>query len=153
MAETRFQLKGAREMEKVLRAMPKAVAQAETERAMIFAAKPLRDEAKRLVRKGATGDLERSITLSRTKRAQGRRRRLAGVIFLGFKRPESRRAHLTEFGTRFARAFPFLRPALDSQAEVYLARLGKKLGENIEKTAAELAGRFRSIRRGVRRRL
>jgi HK97 gp10 family phage protein len=152
MSPKRFQLRGAEEMARVLRRMPRAVAQDQVEKAMLFAARPVRDEAKRLVRVDQ-GDLRDSIKLSRSKRGPRRRLRLAGVIFLGFEQPFSRIAHLIEFGSRHARAFPFVRPALDSQAKLYFERLGQQLGRNIERTAAELAGPFRKIRRSTRRRL
>lgn len=151
-APARFRLEGAEAMAKVLKAMPAAVAQAELESAMVFAARPVRDEARRLVRK-RSGATEKAIAVSRTKRGPRRRVRQAGVVFVGLRRPLSRIAHLLEYGTSHSRAFPFLRPALDSQSRAYFARLGKKLGENLEKTARELAGRFGSIRRATRRRL
>lgn len=152
MAFKHVRISGLAEVEKVLRALPRAVAQSEIEKALAFGAIPIRDEAKRLVQK-RSGELRDAIRISRTKRGPRRRVRRGGVIFLGFSQPASRRAHLTEFGTRHSRAFPFMRPALATKFGAFLARFGDRLGKNIEKTALSLAGRFGAIRKSVRRRL
>jgi len=45
-----------------------------------------------------------------------------------------------EFGTRFMRARPFMRPAFESTKYQALDVIGKALGEGIEKAAVKLAG-------------
>lgn len=44
-------------------------------------------------------------------------------------------AHLAEFGTQHSRAYPFLRPAMDSNRQKALTILRTGVGKNIEKEA------------------
>jgi HK97 gp10 family phage protein len=82
------------------------------------------DEARRLV-PVKSGALKRSITTTNPERS--RLRSHANEVFIGFKPPISRRAHLTEFGTVHSAAKPFLRPALDGKAGQAIRDMGKDL--------------------------
>lgn len=50
-------------------------------------------------------------------------------------------ALMQEFGTTKMKAQPFMRPALDAEAENTIRRVGETLGPEIEKSAARLAKR------------
>ena len=130
-----FDLKGAKEMENLLLQLgsPRVVNRL-GDRALIAATKPIITEAKRLVRK-KTRRLERAITaVVATRRRDGER-----VVYIGFKKAESWRAHFIEYGTAHAPAYPFMRPALDSQAPAALDEMGRVLGEGITTEAEKLA--------------
>lgn len=129
-----FEIKGAKEMERLLKQLGGNVASRVGDKALKRAAAPIVAEAKRLV-PVASGALKRAIT------AQTPRRRPADerVILIGFEKPHSRRAHLTEFGTRHSAARPFMRPALDSQVGAALEEMGKELAAGITREAEKLA--------------
>jgi hypothetical protein len=50
---------------------------------------------------------------------------------IGFKKPGKRYAHLVEFGTRFAAAKPFLRPALDAEHDNAIKAMVEELSDFI----------------------
>lgn len=81
------------------------------------------EEAKRLV-PVLTGALKRSITYTMP---EGGSRSHTRVVLIGFKPPVSRRAHITEFGTKRSAAKPFLRPALDGQAGKAITAMGAEI--------------------------
>ena len=59
----------------------------------------------------------------------------------------------SEFGTSRQPARPWLSPALDASAVAALGRLGKNLGDRLERTAKELAGRYNALKKSTKRRL
>lgn len=138
MAEQRMQILGAREVSKILKQLPEKTAQRVVENALRAGARIIRDEAKARV-PVKTGRLQESIVV-RTSKGRGRsKRRDVGVIFVGFEKPHSQRAHLTEYGTRHSRAFPFMRPALDSKGPEAVKRIGKLMGKGVEREANKLS--------------
>lgn len=157
-------IRGASEMEAVLRQLPDYIAKAVLTKALRQAAEPILDEARNLAPVGQ--ESKGRVRLRRTKRGKvtisnyGKLKlslRIATV-------PASQTPHsatvvvsvgkafwglFVEFGTRFMSAKPFLRPAFESKKMDALNRLGKSLGEEIEKAAAKLAGPL--VKSGLRR--
>ena len=122
-----FEITGAKEMEALLKDLGPKVATRLGDKALRAAAKPIIQEAKRLV-PVRTGQLKRSIVAAR-----GRNKQTEREVLIGFKPPVSRRAHFTEFGTRHSAAHPFIRPAMDARAQDALNAMVDTLAEGIEK--------------------
>lgn len=129
-----FGIKGAKEMENLLKQLGPNVARRVGQRAARAGVRVFVAEAKRLVRK-QTGELEGAITDVAVKSNEEQRVTAA----LGFFKPTSRRAHLTEYGTAHAPAFPFVRPALDSKSGEALDAMGAEMAKGIEREAKKLA--------------
>lgn len=125
---TLFELRGAAELEAKLRDLGPKIARRLGDKALKAAAKPIIAEAKLLV-PVRTGKLQRSITAVTSSQGRGNDERL---VLIGFKRPASRYAHLVEFGTVYQSARPFIRPALDSQANAALNEMVSVLSAGIE---------------------
>jgi len=134
-----FQIRGAKEMEALLKQLGPQVAARVGDQALRAGAKPIVDEAKRLVPVGRTGNLRDSIIAQKQRRAGDDER----VILIGFDKDApgspSSRAHLTEFGTAHSAAKPFMRPAMDSQAQNALDEMGKVIARGLAREARKLA--------------
>lgn len=128
---------GAKEMEKLLKFLGPEVANKVGRQAARAGAKVIVDEAKRLV-PVRTGELRDALTVVTQGEGAGYREGKVQAV-IGFKKPSSRRAHLTEFGTSKSAAKPFLRPAMDSQANEALNAMGKVLSKGITREAEKLA--------------
>jgi HK97 gp10 family phage protein len=131
------QILGAAALDKVLGQLPRRIEEQTVLKALREGAKPIVKDAKKRV-PVRSGKLKKAITVRK-----GSRRRTAkggGQLVIGFKKPESRRAHLTEFGTSRQPAQPFMRPAIDAQGQAAIDAIGKRLGGDIEKAAEALAG-------------
>src|SRR5690606_8056174 len=142
--EVRFTIEGAAEMDRLLKELGPRAASRAADRALRAGAKPIVQTAKDLVPTDS-GDLQDSIT-AELQRQRGRSEKR--VILVGFKKPISRRAHLTEFGTVHSRAKPFMRPALDREAGTAFGEMGRVLGDEITVEAEQLAGIRGTRRRG-----
>jgi HK97 gp10 family phage protein len=129
-----FSIRGAREMERVLFELGPIVSRKLARPAVVAGARIMAEDAKSRVRV-RTGELRASITAQAAPR-QGEERITA---HLGFFKPTSRRGHLTEFGTRHSRAFPFMQPAMEAKAEAALEEMGRILARGIEREANKLA--------------
>jgi HK97 gp10 family phage protein len=131
-----YAIKGAREMESLLLKLGPRLASRAGDKALRAAAQPIAKEARRRVPK-RTKELARSIVIRAAGKGKGR-----GVderlIVIGFLKPTSRRAHLTEFGTFNQPAQPFMRPALDTRANQALFEMGRVLADAITKEATAL---------------
>ena len=139
MAVRTSRITGAREMSRVLSKLPPKIGGRVLANAVRAGARVIAKEAKARV-PVRTGALKKSIAV---RKATGRRASRTGVrVHVGFLKPVSRRAHLTEFGTAHSAAQPFLRPAFDSRAPAALAKIGQILGRGIERAATKLAGSF-----------
>lgn len=159
-----IRITGAREMEAVLRQLPAAIAKQALTRALRRAAEPILDEARALAPVGQ--ESKGRVRLRTTKRGK------VSVSNYGKLKPSLRIANVparqtphsatvvvtvgkafwglfVEFGTRFMSAQPFLRPAFEAKKTDALNRLGKALGEEIEKAAKKLAGPY--AKSGLRR--
>lgn len=162
---TLIHIRGAAEMEAVLRQLPQALAKQALTRALRTAAEPILDEARRLAPVGRAS--KGRVRLRATKRGKvtisnyGKLKLNLRIITV----PASQTPHsatvvvsigkafwgmFVEFGTRFMSAKPFLRPAFESKKMEALNRLGNALGDEIEKAVIKLAGP--SAKSGLRRR-
>lgn len=128
----RIQIKGLRELDMALKRLPEPVAAKVTGNALADGGRVIRDEAKLAVPVD-TGALRDSIVV---RRARGR----AGQVFVGFEKPTSRRAHLTEFGTSRASAKPFMRPALEVSRRAALRAIARRMMKGIAAEVRKLAG-------------
>lgn len=162
---TQIRITGAREMEAVLRQLPATIAKQVLTKALREAAEPVLEEARALAPVGQ--EAKGRVRLRTTKRGKvsianyGKLKLSLRVANVPANRtPHSATVVVTvgkafwglfvEFGTRFMSARPFLRPAFESKKIEALNRLGKSLGEQIEKAAQRLAGPL--ARSGLRRR-
>lgn len=128
----RIQIKGLRELDAALKRLPERTAAKVTGNALAAGGRVVRDEAKLAVPVD-TGELRDSIVV---RRARGR----AGQVFVGFLKPTSRRAHLTEFGTSRASPKPFMRPALDVSRRAAINAIARRLMRGITAEVRKLAG-------------
>jgi HK97 gp10 family phage protein len=101
----KFELRGVAELERAMKEFGPRFTKNVSGRALRAMAKPIVKRAKELV-PVETGALRKSIT-TKLGRVKGGER----TIQIGFRTPTSRRAHLVEYGTAFAPAQPFVRPA------------------------------------------
>lgn len=132
-------IKGAAALDRVLKQLPSKIGEGAVLGALRAGAKPIVAAAKQKVPK-RTGALRKSIGVRK-----GSRRRVAkggGQVVIGFRKPHSRRAHLTEFGTSTQPAQPFMRPAIDEKGGEAIGIIGQQLGERIEEAATRLAGPY-----------
>jgi len=137
MAQTvKFNIRGAKEMERVLKKLGPQTAARVGDKSLRAGAKVIVDEAKRLA-PVLYGDLRKSIAVGPGKSSDPGER----VVLIGFKRPESAIAHLVEFGTAHSPAQPFMRPAMDTRAGEALDAMGEIMAKGITAEAAKLAKR------------
>lgn len=127
----KFELKGAAELDRAMKEFGPRFTNNVSGRALRAMAKPIVRRARELV-PVRTGALKRSIT-TKLGRVKGGQR----TIQIGFKRPTSARAHLTEYGTSHSPAQPFMRPALDTEAQTALSEMQRVLADGIEKEAGK----------------
>jgi HK97 gp10 family phage protein len=136
-------IEGFAEIARLLRELGPQLAAKVGDRAVRRAAKPLVDEMKRLVPVD-TGALRRSLAAAANRRNKRQSRR---GVRIGARRPESRIAHLVEFGTSHSAAKPFMRPALDSQGNVVIMALREELAKGLAEEATKFANKYRTKRR------
>jgi len=144
-----FQLQGVAELKENMQKLPDRMQKPVIRRAMIRLAQPMVMAAQAgmgdSVKTGRTQKrITVSATLSRRQRAGLVKDKNVITVYLGVQ--PSRKAHLIEFGSgpRYHKtgkyvgqmpASPFLRPAFDGGAPMYLQGLGRVIGEEMEKTA------------------
>jgi HK97 gp10 family phage protein len=123
--------RGLADMDKLLQRLGPDIANKAGQKAANMAAKVIVDEAKRRVPVDS-GDLRKSIVV----RADKKRYQGEGevVAVMGFRKPHSRRAHLTEFGTSRSRKQPFFIPAMESKSQDALDKLEEVLQKAILQT-------------------
>jgi HK97 gp10 family phage protein len=148
--------------------LPKAVARGTLQRVLLAAAQPM-VEAARALAPADTGYLRASIMVGTKKpagheagkrayakaKAAGADNATAGQamrqarrdsdqafaeVFVG-PRANTRSAMHQEFGTVFAAAQPYVRPAFDAEKAAVIETVGKELGGEIVRTATRLAAR------------
>jgi len=129
---------GLKELNKALEKLPNKLQDRAVKNAMAAGAREIRDEAKRLV-PVEPGSLRDDIVVSRTVKERGKRRRLKGSVVVGIKDEGRFYAHLIEFGTSRIPAHPFLRPAFANKQQAAIAKIGPKLGSEVEKQARKLS--------------
>lgn len=140
-------IEGAAALDKVLGQLPAEIGEDVLQRAIRKGAALIVKEARKRV-PVRSGELKKAIAVNKGKA------RKAGRLFIGFRKPHSRRAHLTEFGTSTQPAQPFIRPALEKKGQAAIDAIGVALAKEIDKAAAKLAGPYAKsgLRKGRRRR-
>ena len=125
---------GHRELESLLRKLPEKVAKRVTVNGLKAGGRVLVKGMKaRAPRR--TGQLADSPTVSSAaKVTQGR-----SQASVAFKKPVSRRVHLTEFGTEHSRARPFIRPTLEQDGREAIKAIGENIGKGVEREARKMA--------------
>ncbi len=144
-------LEGFKELERVLKRLPKRLAERELTSAARAGANVIRKAVRARAPKGGEliGQritLKKSIRVTRIKKT-GHSVEMAihtGGAFWGM---------FLERGTAKMGARPFMGPAFDASSGPAVARLGKVLAKRVEKTARELAGPLAKISKATRRRL
>lgn len=126
----RNRVRGLRKADFALKRLPERVAARVTGNALAAAARIIRDEAKARVQR-KSGALRDAIVVRRVRGEKGR-------VVVGFLKPTSRRAHLTEFGTSRSSPFPFMRPAFDATVGKVIRTFGRFLGAGIAREAGKL---------------
>lgn len=143
----KFQIEGLKDLEAAFKELENVnQRKASARRAMKKAAQPIADDAARLAPR-EFGTLSESIkvgtVLSKRQRALHRKMfrddRAAVEMFVGAGPFSS--AHNQEFGNEHNPPQPFMRPALDSNAQRYLETIGKELWADIDKTAKRAANK------------
>jgi len=154
MAATRSRVEGLTAINNVLRALPGRLAERELANAVRAGARVIQKEVIARAPRGAEpseasqeiGPLHKKIKVRKVKQ----RSRLAATYAIRAEVPYA--AHV-EFGTSKLPAEPFMSTALDASAQAAIAKVRERLIKGVEKVAAELAGKFGSIRKATRRRL
>jgi len=125
---------GLKEMDQNLRALGPNITRKLVGNSLKKAAELPLSEAKRLVsvRTGALRDslMTQQLPMKNTDRTR--------AVIIGGRKPIGSRSHWQEFGTVHHAAKPFLRPALDSTAQVTVNAFGRHLGPGIEREAAQM---------------
>ena len=145
---TGLKLTGFKEMDLVLRQLPKATAKRVADRAIKQALAPVAAAANAMLPKGMPPVIvEKRLNKNQAKQFRGTEGETVRTMFVGSPSP---RAHLEEFGTgpRFhksgkyvgiMRARPFMRPAWDMTKQQVLDRLRVDLAREIEKAVGRRA--------------
>lgn len=141
MIEVNYTIEGLKEINRVLQKLPLILQERVIKSAVRSGAQIIRKAAKALVPRDS-GELEQSIVVQ----AARTKSRNFSLFRIGFKKPTSRRAHLTEFGTSTQPAQPFMRPALDNNATAVIQKIVQALGRGLAREAEKLVGRGRNRR-------
>ncbi|MCH8189085.1 MAG: HK97 gp10 family phage protein [Proteobacteria bacterium] len=162
---TRSQVEGFKEIEKVLKALPGRLAEAELTKAVRAGAGVIVKEAKaRAPRGGVTsemskkfGPLHKKIRARRVKKGRHSVEFVVneGSAFYGYFLEFGRKPGVSKKGRRYPGMDkrPWMTPAFDTSAPAAVIKLGERLGKGVEKVTTELAGKFGSIRKSTLRRL
>jgi HK97 gp10 family phage protein len=141
VAKVSFRFEGGREVMAALRSLPDATAKNILRRVMKARAQPMADIAAAKAPK-LTGALQKSVTvgtkLSRNQKSKHVKADPHDVeMFVGAgSLPQ---AHLEEFGGPNNQPTPFMRPALDTGADKYVAGIKQDLWREIKKSADRAA--------------
>jgi HK97 gp10 family phage protein len=127
---------GAKDLERVLNQLPEAVAKKVAVNGLKAGGRVLVKGMKHRARR-RTGQLADSPVVSSSKKST----KGQAHAVVGFKKPVSRRVHLTEFGTEHSRAFPFIRPTLDEDGAAAIKAIGENMGKGVEREARKLVGK------------
>lgn len=141
MNNVRFELVGAKELDKALAQLPRATSRTVLRKTLTKAAEPVLTMAQYLVPVDQ-GDLKRSLKIGTS--LSSRQRKIAGrsgevMVYVGASHPMGAHAHLVEFGTAKTPAQPFLRPAWDRQKGKALRIFQAEIWKEIVKAAESLA--------------
>jgi len=148
----KLEIKGAKELEKVIRMLPRKMGEDVLVRATRSGATIVKNEIKKRapVGKGPAhpkyGRLKNNIKTTKIKQR-------GGAATIAVHTGKAYWGSFLEFGTSKMSARPFFRPAFDSRWPKALDKIGERLGINLEKVAKQLAGRYRSLTKAQRRRM
>lgn len=126
---------GARELESLLRKLPDAVAKKVTVLGLKAGGRVLAKGMKQRAPRGKTGKLAASPMVSSAAKVTQDR----GQASVGFRKPTSRRVHLTEFGTEHSMAQPFIRPTIEQDGPAAIKAIGEFIGRGVEREARKMA--------------
>lgn len=150
-SRTEFRIEGARELERVLRQLPKKIGRRVLASAVRSAAEIVRREAAARAPVRAEAGLKRISKGKAATRAPGFlkaniiKKTLRGsseahaAVMVGPRR-EAYYGWIVEFGDSRNVPRPFLRPAFDAKVGEAINKMGTQLGKNIERAAKRLAG-------------
>lgn len=152
---TSFKIEGLQDLEEAFEQIANVnQRKASARRAMKKAAQPMADDAARLAPRefGTLGEsIKVGTVLSKRQRGVHRKMfrddRAAVEMFVGAGPLSS--AHNQEFGNENHAPQPFMRPALDSNAQGYLDTLGKELWADLDKTAKRAANKAARLDRNA----
>lgn len=148
----KIEIKGAKELEKVLRQLPRKMSEDVLVRATRSGATLIKNEVKKRAPVGRGpahpkyGRLKDNIKTTKI-------RNRGGAATIALHTGKAFWGSFLEFGTSKMSAHPFFRPAFDSVWPKALNKIGERLGINLEKAATQLAGRYRSLSKAQRRRI
>ena len=151
---TRSQVQGFKELDQVLKAMPKRLAERELTAAVRAGANVIRKEARARAPRGGVssemskkfGPLHKKIRVARVKKT---RHSVEFVINEG----SAFYGAFLEFGTKDIAPRPWMAPAADVKGQAAVQKIGERLIKGVLKVTAELAGKFGSIRKSTLKRL
>ena len=130
-----FTIQGLDELDAVLRDLPIVMQKRVENPAVRAAAMIVKKEAEENAPVD-TGQLKDNLMV---KKVSG----VDGQYLLGVRRPVSRRFHLTEFGTVYATAQPFVRPAIDTVGQQAISVMVQKLHAGLMRETKKLAGKYK----------
>lgn len=142
-------VKGAAEIEALLKKLPDQVARRVVQSALRSGGTLIAKEAKAQLRSVDTGLLKSKIGV-RGKKGKAQVGILSGgqtVTRKGASKPQFARptkyAKFIEFGTPTVPANPFMRPALDAKSVEAIRKIGEQMGKGVEREALKMAVRRR----------
>lgn len=137
---------GARELDKLLDALPSQIAKRVVRGALLKSAKPILVDAKNSVPVN-TGRLKKSLTAAKAKKSDerpGDAKVLIGARVGG--KYKGYHFHLVEFGTKNMRARPFLFPAVVKNTGQQRKILTREIAKRTHAEALKLATKFRTLK-------
>ena len=140
---------GVSEVSKVLRQLPPSVEKRVVDGALRAGARVFRNE---IATRAKHRVLKENVAVKTQSKGQRKADPVRGDVFVGFRFPASKLAHLFEFGTapRFQKSTgrftgqiqptPTVRPAFESKKNEVVKKTGQALGKGVEREAKKLAG-------------
>ncbi|MEM6681809.1 MAG: HK97 gp10 family phage protein [Pseudomonadota bacterium] len=164
--ETRFELRGLRELETALALFPQRIGERVLEQSLMAGARVLRDGAKQRAPRGKGKAPKDGIRLheSIVARANLRTDKRPNTVYVAHRGSRRRLAHLIEYGRqagvsdsgrRYAamRARPYLEPTIEADGAAAIRKTAETMAKKIPNVARQLAGPFNQISKVNRRRL
>ncbi len=141
--EVRTRIQGARELDRVLKRLPRAMRRKELEGALMTGSNPLRkafrDAAAGRPRQTRSGVLARTVTRKKMRKSMFSAEVKVGWFKRGF------------FAVFEEERSPFARPVWEQKKGEVLDAIGRALGDRLEKAAKRIAGRYSQSGLGARR--
>ena len=151
---TRSGITGAKELDRVLKLLPKRLAERELISAARAGANVIRKEARARAPRGSDpsaaserfGSLRSNIRTTRVKKT-------GFSVEMAIHNGRAYWGRMLEFGTKHISPQAWMTPAFDTSAGSALNKVGERLGKGLEKTAKELAGPLSKISKSTLRRI